>query len=399
MSDESQETGPETQERLFIGGREILLVGTAHVSSESMEEVRKVIREEEPDRVCLEIDETRYKAMTEENSWKNLDIHQVLKEKKGFLLLANLVLGAFQRRMGSGLGLKPGAEMKAAAEAAGEQDIPLSFCDRQIHTTLRRAWACSNLWNKNKLLAALLTSFFSGEEIGEEEIEELKKRNAVESMMEELAEYLPSVKTVLIDERDRYLATKIYQAPGKRIVAVVGAGHMRGIVRILEDLARGEESEDLSVINRVPPPSRLTKVLPWLVPALVVGLIASGFVRNGSDVGWEMIKQWILLNGTFSAAGALVALAHPLTILLSFAAAPVTSMNPTIGVGIVAGLLEAFVRKPRVSDFENLQEDAASLRGFYRNRVTHILIVVLMATIGSLIGTVMGASFLSVLAV
>lgn len=399
MSDESQNAGPETQERLFLGGREILLVGTAHVSSESMEEVRQVIREEQPDRVCLEIDETRYKAMTEESSWKNLDIHQVLKEKKGFLLLANLVLGAFQRRMGSGLGLKPGAEMKAAAEAAGEQEIPLSFCDRQIHTTLRRAWACSNLWNKNKLLAALLTSFFSGEEIGEEEIEELKKRNAVESMMEELAEYLPSVKTVLIDERDRYLATKIFQAPGKRIVAVVGAGHMRGIVRILEALARGEESEDLSVINRVPPPSRLTKVLPWLVPALVVGLIASGFVRNGSDVGWEMIKQWILLNGTFSAAGALVALAHPLTILLSFAAAPITSMNPTIGVGIVAGLLEAFVRKPRVSDFESLQEDAASLRGFYRNRVTHILIVVLMATIGSLIGTVMGASFLSVLAV
>ncbi len=399
MDENSTVLEVETQERLCIGEREILLVGTAHVSSESMEEVRQVIREEKPDRVCLEIDKTRYRSMIDENSWKKLDIHQVLKEKKGFLLLANLVLGAFQRRLGSGMGLKPGAEMKAAAEAAGEQDIPLSFCDRQIHTTLRRAWACSSFWNKNKMLAALLTSFFSGEEIGAEEIEELKKRNAVESMMEELAGYLPSVKTVLIDERDRYLAAKIFKAPGRKTVAVVGAGHMKGIVQILRDLAEGKETEDLTPLDQVPPPSRLSKALPWVLPVLIAGLIASGFIRNGADVGFEMIKQWILLNGTFSAAGALLALAHPLTIAVSFLAAPFTSMNPTIGVGLVAGLLEAFVRKPRVSDFESLQDDASSLRGFYRNRVTHILIVVLMATIGSLIGSVMGASFLSVLAI
>lgn len=400
----------DTQERILLGDKEILLVGTAHVSPESVEEVKQVIAEEKPDRLCLELDKARYQAMTEEKGWKEMNIYQVIREKKVFLLLANLVLNSFQKKMGAGLGLKPGMEMKAAAEAAREQDIPLSFCDREVHTTLRRAWACSGFWNKNKLLASLLASFFSNEKIDEAEIEELKKKNAVESMMQELADYMPSVKTVLIDERDRFLAAKIFQAPGKKVVAVVGAGHMKGIIAMLHELHQSEEERrqsgsaeanpalDLSDINHVPAPSRFSKILPWSIPVLILGLFVLGFVRNGTEVGFEMIKQWVLLNGTFSAIGALLALAHPITIILSFLAAPITSMNPTIGVGLVVGLFEAFIRKPRVSDFESLQEDVLSLRGFYRNRVTHILLVVLMATLGSILGTVLGASFLSVLA-
>ncbi len=387
----------ETIERLQLGEREIVLIGTAHVSHESVEEVERIIREEQPDRVCVEIDATRHKTLSEGRNWQNLNIYQVLKEKKGFLLIANLVLSSFQKRIGADLGVKPGEEMKKAITVADEMDIPYSFCDREIHVTLRRAWAKSNFWNKNKLLAALFTSVFSKEKISEEQLEELKKKSALQDMMEELAKYLPSVKEVLIDERDRYLASKIFDSSGNKVVVVIGAGHMNGIIGILKQMQEGKADTDVTDIEITPPPSKFRKVIPWLIPAVVIGLLVTGFFRSGWEEALSMLWIWILVNGSLSAIGAIIALAHPLTIVLSFAAAPITSMNPTIGVGIVAGLLEAVVRKPRVHDFENLQEDIQSVRGFYKNRLTHILLVFLFSTIGSAVGTFIGIPYLSAL--
>lgn len=384
----------DTITQIILGDREIILVGTAHISKDSIDEVKKVIEEEKPDHVCVEIDASRYKAMTEGQNWGNMKIDKVLKERKGFLLLANLVLTSFQRKMGKNLGTTPGEDMKAAIEVSKEAGIPFSFSDREIQVTLRRAWSKSSFWNKNKMLAAMISSIFSKEELSEEEIEKLKEKSALEDMMEELANYLPSVKAVLIDERDQYLATNIFSAPGKKIVAVIGAGHANGIVKWLNDLHENKVSADLSEISNVPEPSKIKKLIPWLIPAVIVALMGFGFYKSGWNKSMEMFFYWFMVNGILSGIGALIALAHPLTILLSFLAAPFTSLNPTIGVGIVSGLFEGYIRRPRVSDFENLPEDILTIRGFFRNRFTHALLVFFLSSVGSSIGTFIAFPFL-----
>ena len=377
------------------GDRRIVLVGTAHVSRTSAREVEEVIRAEKPDRVCVELDEARYRTLTDEKGWRELNVGKVLREGKGLFMLANLVLGSFQRRIGAELGVKQGAEMLAALSAADEMGIPFEFADRDIQVTLRRAWAKTGLWGKLKMLSAMLSSVFTRAKFGEEEIERLKERNALEEMMQELSAFLPQAKEVLIDERDRYLATKIYAAEGRTVVAVVGAGHLQGIESTIRRLASGELSEDVSDLEVVPPRGLVSRILPWSVPAVIVGLFVAGFFRSGVELSLRMLWKWVLINGTLSAIGSLAALAHPVTILAAFLAAPVTSMNPTIGVGIVTGIVEAAMRKPLVSDFENLTEDTTSLRGFFRNRFTHILVVFFLSSVGSSIGTFVAIPYLS----
>ncbi len=392
---EGTEGMEETRTSLTLGGREIILVGTAHVSRESVEEVRRVIREERPDRVCLEIDLSRYNSLVEKNQWKNLDIAKVLRQKKGFLLLANLVLSAFQRRLGRELGVQPGEEMLAAVEVCRELAIPFSLCDRDIQVTLRRAWGRSGFWGKNKMLAALLSSLFTTEKLSEADIEKLKKKNALQGMMEELADFLPTVKEVLIDERDRYLATGIYRAEGRKVVAVVGAGHMAGIVRDLRALAEGRLEERLDSLEDVPRRTRVWSWIGWAIPLAIVGLLAFGFLKAGVHVGLAMIWRWVLMCGGLSALGSLVALAHPLTILTAFVAAPITTLSPTIGVGLFTGVVEATLRRPRVVDFEQLAEDLTSFKGFFRNRITHILLVFFLSSVGAMVGTFIGIPFLA----
>jgi pheromone shutdown-related protein TraB len=385
----------ETITRLQIDGREFILVGTAHVSKASVDEVREVILEEEPERVCIEIDETRYNSLTKKQHWQNLNIGQVLRERKGFLLLANLVLSSFQRRLGIEIGVSPGEEMLTAVQVCQEQGIAFSFCDRDIQITLRRAWAHSSFWGKNKMLAAMLSSVFTREKLDAEEIERLKNRSAFQNMMEELSSFLPSVKEVLIDERDRYLATRLYNAVGNKIVAVIGAGHVQGIIENLQALEAGTLENDTASLETIPPRKKISRILPYLVPAVIAGLIIAGFFRSGWSLSLSMMWKWILVNGTLSAIGSLLALAHPITIAAAFLGAPITSLNPTIGVGLVTGIIEATLRKPRVTDFENLPEDLLSFRGFFRNRITHILLVFLFSSIGSSLGTFIGIPYLT----
>lgn len=387
----------DTITRLIVGGREIILLGTAHVSRESVEEVSRVIREESPGRVCVEIDAARYRTMTEGQNWEALNVSQVLRQRKGFLLLANLVLSSFQRRIGRDLGVNPGEEMKVAIATAEELEIPFSFSDREINITLRRAWSKSSFWGKNKMLAALLGSAVTKEKLTEDQIEELKSKSALDGMMEELAGFLPAVKEVLIDERDRYLATKIYATTEDKVVAVVGAGHVKGIEQWFSRLEKGEVEEDLSSLEALPQPRKFRKWIPWLVPVVIFGLLAGGVMRSGWHMAVSMIWVWVLVHGGLSALGALLALSHPLTILIAFVASPITSLNPTIGVGIVTGISEAYFRKPRVVDFENLHEDMLSIRGFFKNRFTHILIVFFFSSIGSAIGTFIGIPYLTAL--
>jgi pheromone shutdown-related protein TraB len=377
---------PNSVRIIELRDKKIALVGTAHISPESVEEVRSTIASSAPDRVCIELDQGRYATMSESQSWEKLDIVKVLKEGKGFLMLANLVLSSFQRRMGTNVGLKPGDEMRAAVDEAQARAIPYSLCDREIQVTLRRAWTRSGPWSKAKLMASLIASTVSNEELKPEEIEKLKDASALDEMMSELADYLPSVKEVLIDERDRFLATKIYQAEGKNIVAVVGAGHREGIEAWLRKLDSGEAGGDLSDISSVPPKGKAGALAGWIVPGLLLAMIVYGFIRSGVTASLGLLAKWLIIHGVGAALGSILALASPLTILVSFAASPVVVLKPFLSIGLVAALVEAWARKPQVSDFESLSEDILSIKGFYKNKITKILLVFFLASLGGAIG-------------
>ncbi len=364
--------------------KKILLVGTAHISQSSVDEVNKVIEQEQPDTVCVELCESRHQAMVDKDQWKNTDIFKVVREGKSFLLLSNLIMTAFQKRLGSQLGVQPGAEMLAAIQASERINAELQLVDRDVKITLQRTWRGMPFWGRMKVFSQLLASLFIREEISKEEIEKLKESDALSEAMQMLADQSPDMKRILIDERDQFMAEKIRQVPGKRIVAVVGAGHVKGLTLELE------REHNLAELETVPSPGKLGIFLKWGIPALIVGLIGYGFYAVDTDVSIEMIQRWFLINGTLSAIGTAIAFGHPITIATAFVAAPFTSLNPAVAAGWVAGLVEAFLRKPQVRDFEDLAEDITHLRGFWKNNITRILLVVMFANLGSAIGTFAG---------
>ncbi len=374
-------TNTDNTDRLTVEDKEIVLIGTAHVSKESADLVDQVIEEEKPDTVCVELCESRYKSITQKNRWQNTDLFKVIKEKKAFLLLLNLMLAYFQKKIGQKFGIKPGEEMIRAIRAAEASGAHIHLADRDVRITLSRTWRLMGLWTKMKLLAQFITSSGELEEISEEDIEEMKKKDVLEMVLSEIGKSMPEIRLVLIDERDRYLAHKIRTAPGKKIVAVVGAGHVPGIKRYWQ------EPIDMDLLDQIPPRGKLLGLLKWGIPVLIVGLIILGFFTAGAAAGTDMIKLWILTNAVLAGLGAAIALGHPLTILSAIVAAPLTSLNPMIAAGWVSGLVETFLGKPKVRDFENLPEDISSLKGFWKNKITRILLVVVFTNIGSSLGT------------
>ena len=385
-----------TQKVLTLNGRTITLIGTAHISQDSINEVTEAIKTQKPDCVAIELDQKRCDSIKNPDSWRQLDIIKVLKRGEGFLLLANLVLASFQKRMGQNVGVRPGDEMVAAMKVAEELNIPTTMVDRPIQTTLRRAWAKNSLWGKCKLLSAMISSAFTSEKISSEEIEELKNNSEMDSMMKELSDYMPTVKEVLIDERDKYLASHIWESKGSNIIAVLGAGHLPGVQAYLEKIAAGQESTDTTEIANIPNKTLGAKIKGWIIPAIIVILIGMGFYFGGKNKGTELVLSWVLWNGALSAIGSIIAAAHPLTILVSFIGAPITSLCPFVGVGFLTGITQAFICKPKVKDIEDLSTDAGSLKGFYKNRVLKVLLVFLLSSLGSSIGTfVSGADIIS----
>jgi len=370
----------QNRDRLTIGDKEVILLGTAHVSEESADLVAAVIEAERPDTVCVELCESRYQAMTQENRWQETDLIKVIREKKAFLLLSNLMLASFQKKIGKKLGIKPGAEMLRAIQAARDVGAEIHLADRDIRTTLSRAWRLMGLWTKTKLLVQLITSFGEVDSIEKEDIEKMKEKDVLEALLGEIGDLLPELRQVLIDERDLYLTAKIRTAPGKRIVAVVGAGHVPGIQK------NWAEPVDIAALEVLPPKGKFIGFLKWAIPAFVVGLIIAGFFTAGADVGSHMIMGWVLATGSFAGIGAAISLAHPLTILTAFAAAPITCLHPLIAAGWVAGFVEIFLRKPKVKDFERLPEDIGSVKGFWKNKITRILLIVVLTNIGASLG-------------
>jgi len=367
--------------RISIDDKEIVLLGTAHVSRESAEAAESLIQAEQPDSVCVELCPSRYQAMRQQKQWQETDIVKVIKDKKAFLLFANFLLASFQKRIGQKLGVKPGEEMIRAINAGEAADSEICLADRDIRVTLSRTWRSTGAWSKLKLFFQLILSMGGVDEIDEADIEKMKQTDMLESILSEVEKAHPSLRKILIDERDRYLAHKIRHAPGPKTVAVVGAGHVPGIRKYLT------QEIDITPLESVPPKGRSAGILKWLIPAVILVIIVLGFFYGGAEKGKDMISWWVAANGIFAGLGAIIALAHPLTILASIVAAPLTSLNPMIAAGWVAGLVEAFLRKPKVKDFENLNDDILSVRGFWKNKVTRILLIVVLTNLGSGIGT------------
>lgn len=369
-------------------GSTITLIGTAHVSQKSVELVEEKIRTGDYDCIAVELCPPRYENMVNQSWWQNLDIYKILKSGKGSLLLINLALSAYQRRLAEKLGIEPGKEMARAIDLAKENNLRLEVIDRDITTTLQRMYRRVTFWQKLKLVSGLIASIFVGEEITEEQIESLKEGDMLQSMVEEFGEELPPIKEVLIDERDRYMVGKLTQlaeSPGapKNILALVGAGHLMGMVPAFEAPPRQEEIGEL---EERPTPGRTGYYIGWGIGIFILSMFAVGYIRS-PELGTDLVITWVVLNGTLSALGAALAFAHPLSILTAFVAAPLTSLNPTIGAGMVVGIVESFIRKPRVSDFESIRTDIARLSMWWHNRVVRVFLIFFFSNLGSAAGT------------
>ena len=366
--------------KLNYKDKEIYLVKTAHVSKNSINDVKECIGEVKPDAICIELDEDRYKKISDPEKWSDTDIVKVIKEKKVGFLLVNLILASFQRRMAINMDSNSGGEMLEGIKQVKELNVPLVLADRPIKTTFSRIWNSLGLYEKSKLLVSIIGSIFDDEEISEEDLQALKEADALEAALNEVGKEFPNVKKILVDERDAYLSSKIKNAPGKKIVAIIGAAHAGGIERNLD---KDIDIDELSVVKKK---KGIGTVIKWLIPIAIISIIIYTLWSN-RDAGLSQIKSWILWNGTLSALGTLLAFGHPLSILTAFVMAPITSLNPLLAAGWFAGIVEAMIRKPKVKDFENLGEDTNTLKGFWKNRVTRILLIVVFANVFSSIGT------------
>ncbi len=371
---------PKRVTHVKAGDKDIYLVGTAHVSKDSVEDVRRTIEQVRPDTVCVELCKARHEAIMQADNWGKMDIVKIIRQKKAVFLLAQLIMSSFYRRLGEKLGVQPGAEMIEGIRMAEQTGAQLVLADRDIEITLKRVWGYLGFMSKLKLAMQFMMGIFTSEEIDADMIEQLKQQDQLESVMAEFAGRYPEIKRRLIDERDSFLAQKIRTAPGKTAVAVVGAGHVDGIKSQLH------EAHSLDELMELPPKPLWPVFFKWGVPLLIVAMIVYGFTKS-SENGWGNVYIWFFVNGILSALGAAIAFAHPLAILTAFVAAPITSLNPFLAAGWFAGLVQAVIKKPKVSDLENLPEATTTLKGFWANPVIRILLVVALANLGSVIGT------------
>ena len=369
------------------------LIGTAHVSRASADAVQAMASSGEYDAIAVELCPARYDALTAERNWSDLDLYKVVREGKAGLVMANLALSAYQRRIAEQFGIEPGAEMRAAVTAAALGNVPLQLVDRDLATTLKRSYASVPWYKRIYLMTGLALGMVSSDEIDEDSIERLKEGDILEATFTEFAEQSPELFRSLIAERDRYMAARLRQENGpdperqdmKNVLVVIGAGHMEGICKHLQEMQEnpGDVRREL---DEIPPKARWPRVIPWAVMVLVLAGFAIGFSRS-PELGWQLVVLWVAINGGLAALGALIARGHPLTILSAMIAAPLTSLNPTIAAGMVTGLVESWLRKPKVSDLENLRFDITTVKGWFNNSATRILLVFFFSNLGSAIGT------------
>ena len=391
-------------DKIFFKNREIILVGTAHISQASIDLTITTIREQKPDAVAVELCQSRFDSLKDPNRWRNTDILQVLRSGRIYILLLQLALASYQKKLGDSLKVRPGAEMLAAITTAEELSIPLVLADRDVKTTLRRAWAnigigsivrlfVSSLWEIIKDSTLSLIWFITGNKRPaapsmKEEIERLKNSDALDALMKEFSEALPDVKVPLIDERDLYLVSKIVAGvpEGKIIVAILGAGHIPGMKKIIEqDLAI-----NCAALEVIPPTTISAHILTNLFPIIFVLLLAIGFFLGGIQTAMSMVITWITYTVVSATIGSVISLAHPAAILVTAISAPFTTLYPFLTTGWTAGFIEALVKNPQGKDLESVLEEMISIKGLYRNRLAHIFLVMILTNIATSIGMVWG---------
>lgn len=368
----------------FPDGKELVIIGTAHVSAESAKLVEETIRDVQPDTIAVELDQQRFEVIQNRKRYENTDIIEILKSKKALFFAAQLIMSAYQRKIAKKLGVTPGAEFKKAIELSQELKARLVLADRDVGFTLKRLIRLMTFRDKFKAFAALLFATEEDKNIDEEKITEIKNPDTLTALIGEMGDTMPRVKQVMLDERDLYLAGKIQENLGQKTVAVVGAAHVQGIIKTLE---REISAEELAAVEYIPPASRLSKILPWILPVAILGFFIYGFMSGNSEMAGQAAIYWVLINGILTALGCIVALGHPLTIPAGFFAAPITSLNPMIGAGMVTGLVQILLVRPKVLDIEKAVEDASTFKGWWKNRLTRVLLVTVFASIGSAIGT------------
>ncbi|MBA2779358.1 TraB/GumN family protein [Billgrantia kenyensis] len=391
MTDPRQEGAFSGPHRVVeVGETRYTLLGTAHVSAESAEDVRRMIRSGEFDAVAIELCDARHHNISNPDALAQQDLFEIFRQGKAGMVAANLALGAFQQRVAEQSGIQPGAEMHAALEEARRHQLPLLLVDRDVGITLKRIYGNVPWWQRMSLLTGLLGSVMSRQQVSPEEIERLKEGDVLESTFSEFAAESEALYTPLISERDRYMVLRLAEQapPGsyRNVLVVIGAGHMKGMVEHLEAPLPEAPQPEREALEVTPPPSKVWRALPWLITVLVLTGFAIGFSRN-TELGWQLVGEWFLINGVLSGVATLAALAHPITVVATMFAAPLTSLNPTIGAGFVAAGVELWLRKPKVQDFSTLRHDVTKLRGWWRNRVSRTLLVFMFATLGSAVAT------------
>ena len=378
----------EPVEHVQRDGVDFALLGTAHVSRTSAEAVQRLLESGHYDAVAIELCASRYQSLTERDAWRDMNLFSIIREGKAGMMMASLALSAYQKRIAEQFGIEPGAEMKTAIEAARKAGLPVQLIDREIGITLRRASHRLSLWKRWRMINGLIVSMFTRQEIAEEDIERLKQGDLLTETFSEFSDTSPELYESLIAERDEFMAARLRQEnvghAGRKVLAVLGAGHLAGTARAMEK--DSDPAKTVSTLNEMPPPSKVLKSLPWLILVAVLTGFGIGFSRS-PELGWALVATWVIINGTLSALGALLARGHPLTVLSALVAAPLTSLNPTIGAGMVTGAVEATLRKPTMADFEALRDDVVKLSGWWKNRVSRVLLVFFLSNLGSAAGT------------
>lgn len=375
--------------RVTRGGVEYTLLGTAHVSRASVAAVRSLIENSDFDAIAVELCDTRFRAMRDREAWRNLDLLKIIREGKAGMVAANLALSAYQRRLAEQFGIEPGAEMKAASDLAEQRGKPLWLIDREISTTLKRAYRSVRWRDRIGIFSGLVASLFERSDVAEEEIEKLKQGDMLQSAFSEFAQQSEPLFRSLIAERDTFMAARLREEsakqPLRRVLAVVGAGHLAGIERELSEQTDAPQAT-LGALNSVPPAAQWPK---WTGIGLLVAIFAAityAFYARGVGFGTLALRDWVLFTSVGGALGALAGGGHILSVLTALVVAPLKPFRPFVPVGAVAAAVEMALRRPRVADFEALRDDVIDWQGWWRNRVSRTLLVFMFSNFGMMIG-------------
>jgi pheromone shutdown-related protein TraB len=374
----------ELVRRIFLDKREIVLVGTSHISKESAELVKEVIEKENPDIVCLEWDKTRYNKYMNPDEWSDTDIVQVIKQKKLIVLISSVIYSLIQKHLAKINDSVPGAEFFQAVNSAEKSGAKLALVDRDSQITFKRFWRLIPL-RKKALFPHAFGKVLEGAEDSKEEMKKLLNSENFEPIFEQLQQTYPELWESFLIERDLYMSTKILNEEGKKIVVIIGQAHLNGVEKNIKENRKANIEE----LDELPPKLWSTRVLESIIPLIIIGLLIYSFVL-GMDIGINQIIRWGIWNGGVAALFTVLALANPLTVITSLVLAPLATLLPMVSIGVFSAIVEATIRKPKVHDFQTMDEDLLSIKKIYKNRVLRIFLVFILASIGGTVGNIIG---------